>query len=398
MNDENGKDPWETEMSREFDQRVRDLHEAPLSFENVRGKAMTIRRNRRIAVAGGILAAAAVVVPVGIIAGNGFGNADDARPDFASNSPTPTQATDPNAPTRGPEPGTLAVPYLAGSTWHRVDGSTVKLFDTYTAGVQLGDQLIATSNTDGGLSIDVVEPDGTVADSFAALSYPVANADHTTVAYIAPDGSLQTRWADGEVSMGGGFTDGDSVAAVTGGPNCFEEVDGCVVYVNHGDGSTPEALDSHGIQDVVAQEPIKVNDVSSDGRVAAQTESTIEGSCSAVYDQQAGAEVFETCTFSFDEFSPDGGYLSGADAYRDGFGQGYVVILDAATGEEVARWQETSAATAWVWEDESHLLIQAYDGTTWSIHRLGVDGTSEQVLASSEGDDATPAFTLLGGY
>ena len=37
MNDHT--DPWETEMSREFDQRVRDLHEAPLTLDQVKGKA-----------------------------------------------------------------------------------------------------------------------------------------------------------------------------------------------------------------------------------------------------------------------------------------------------------------------------------------------------------------------
>ncbi len=39
-------DPWETEMSREFDQRVRDLHEAPLTLDQVKGKAGRIRRTR----------------------------------------------------------------------------------------------------------------------------------------------------------------------------------------------------------------------------------------------------------------------------------------------------------------------------------------------------------------
>ena len=40
-------DPWETEMSRTFDQRVRDLNEAPLNLDQVKGKAVRIRRNRR---------------------------------------------------------------------------------------------------------------------------------------------------------------------------------------------------------------------------------------------------------------------------------------------------------------------------------------------------------------
>jgi hypothetical protein len=402
MNDERtpiSTDPWESEMSREFDKRVRHLHEAPLTFDNVRGKAMTIRRNRRIAVAGGVLAAAAVMVPVAVFAGNGLGDSGDGRQDFASNSPTPSQATDPNDPTPTEPPvGTLAVSYLEGSTWHRADGSTVELDEAYFAGVELGEQLVATSNDEGRLSVDVIDADGTVADSFDAYSSPVANADHTTIAYVAADGTLMTRWADGEVAMADGFVDGDSVAAITGGPNCFEEVDGCQVFVNHGDGSAPEVLDSHGIRDVVTPDAIKVNDVSPDGMVAAQTSSSDAGSCSAVDDRGAGAAVFDTCTFSFDDFSPGAVYLSGSDAYRDGIGQGYVVVLDAATGDEITRWEVADGfAPSWVWEDETHLLINAYEQGEWRLYRVGVDGSTEQVLSSDQGDDLTPAFTLLGG-
>jgi hypothetical protein len=389
MNDDrhDGTDPWESEMSREFDERVRDLHEAPLTFEAVRGKAMTIRRRRRIAVAGGVLAAAAVVVPVAVIAGNDLGRSDG-RTDFATSSPTPSE----------PPAGASGASYLEGRTWHRADGATVELATRYDGGTELGTDLLAVRNDEGRLTVDVIQDDGTVSESFATWSYPVANADHATVAYVAADGTLMTRWADGEVAMGEGFADGDSVAAVTGGPSCSEDVDGCQVFVNHGDGSTPEVLDSHGIRDIAAPDVISVNDVSPDGLVAAQSSSRDAGSCSEVYDRRAGAAVFETCDYSFDEFSPDGAYLSGTDAYRDGTGQGYVVILDAATGDEVARWEASDGlAREWVWEDESHLLVNAYEQAEWRLYRLGVDGSTEQVLSSAEGDDMTPAFTLLGG-
>src|SRR5687768_1352061 len=141
---EHSTDPSESEMSREFDKRVRDIHEAPLTFENVKGKAMTIRRirrNRRIAVAGGILAAAAVVVPVAVFAGNGLGDSNDNLDPVA---PTVTQATDTNGPTPTETPtGALGVSYLEGTTWHRTDGSSVELNHEYTAGAELDDSLLA---------------------------------------------------------------------------------------------------------------------------------------------------------------------------------------------------------------------------------------------------------------
>ncbi len=393
----NDTDPWESEMSREFDKRVRDLHEAPLTFDNVKDKAMTIRRNRRIAIAGGILAAAAVIVPVAVLAGNGLGDSKDTIDPVVSPSPTrATDSNDPTPPTEAPVT-TVGVGYLEGSTWHRADGSTVGLDETYFSAVELGDELVATNNDNGKLTVDVIDADGNVADSFRTFSTPVANADHSTVAYVAADGSLMTRWADGEVAMGDGFVDGDSVAAITGGPNCFEEVDGCAVYVNHGDGSAPEVMDSHGIRDIVTSDALKINDVSTSGLVAAQTDSTYTGSCSAVV-RDRRINVFETCRSTLFAFSPDNAWITGSDAYLDGIGLGYVTILDAATGYERVRYQPTEGfVRESVWEDDTHLLVNAFEKGEWRIYRVGLDGVQKKVLATTQGDDATPGFTLVNG-
>ncbi len=103
MNDHT--DPWEAEMSREFDQRVRDLHEAPLTLDHVKGKAGRIRRTRRLAVAGGALAAAAVIVPIVVFAGGNL--TDDSGPEPAP-KPTPNPTViDPSGPGFG---------YLEGKT------------------------------------------------------------------------------------------------------------------------------------------------------------------------------------------------------------------------------------------------------------------------------------------
>lgn len=370
-------DPWESEMSREFDKRVRDLHEAPLTLEHVRGKAMTIRRNRRIAVASGIVAAAAVIVPVAVFAGDGLSRTDD-RQDFTSESPSPTEAVD---------PGTLEVAYLEGRTWHRDDGTTVRLGARYDGGTRLDDDLLAVRNDEGRLIVDVIDADGDVTESFPVLSYPVADAGRTSVAYVDTDGALVTRSDDGSAVLATGFVDGDSVAAVADDR----------VYVTHGDTRPPEVVDADGTTGVVVPEVYKLNDVAADGRVAAQATSTDTGSCSGVYDG-SGAELVETCDYTFDDFSPDGTHLSGADAYRDGVGQGYVVILDADTTREVARWEATGGmATSWVWEDAEHLLINAYEQGESRVYRLGVDGQVERVLSSPDGDEVDPAFLLLGG-
>ena len=71
---------WETEMSDAFDRRVRDLHEAPLSFDQVTTRARGIRRRRRAAVAGGILAVAAVITPIAVITAGDAGRTDGVPP------------------------------------------------------------------------------------------------------------------------------------------------------------------------------------------------------------------------------------------------------------------------------------------------------------------------------
>ncbi|MDQ4054272.1 MAG: hypothetical protein M3237_16420 [Actinomycetota bacterium] len=400
MNEEhtNSTDPWESEMSREFDKRVRDLHEAPLTFENVKGKAMTIRRNRRIAVAGGILAAAAVVVPVAVFAGNGLGDSDgNIDP---ADTPTVTQATDPNdpTPTETARPaGTIGASYLEGSTWHRADGSSVELDEDYFTGVELGDQLLASSNDEGSWTVDVIEPDGNVTDSFDVLtSPPVANADHTAIAYVATDGTVTIRGTDGASSLGGEFVDGDSVVGLTG-DDCLGGGVECQAYVSHGDSSAPEVVASEGITGVAVPGAIKLNDVSATGLLAAQTSFSDTGSCSAVYDGVQGAEVFATCDATLFAFSPDAGYITGSSAYLDGIGLGYVTILDATSGTELARFTPKSGfVRESVWEDDDHVLVNTFEQGEWRIYRLGVDGSSEQVLSSPEGDDMTPAFALLG--
>jgi hypothetical protein len=395
MNDEqptNGTDrstnSWESEMSREFDKRVRDLHEAPLTFDNVRGKAMTIRRNRRIAVATGVLAAAAVVVPIAVIAGNGLGDSNQNSDPVTSPSPTPTEAP----------LGAIGVSYLEGQTWRRADGTTVELGTRYDGGTELGDDLLAVRNSNGRLTVDVVDTEGSVSESFRTLSYPVANADRTMIAYAALDGTLVTRWADGQATMADGLVDGYSVTAVTGGSDCTEGGEGCRVFVNRDDLQAPAFVDSGGSGLEVIPRAVRVNDVSRDGRVALQLSYSDTGSCSAVRDGPKGVAVFETCVATLFAFSPDAAYLSGGDSYLDGIGLGYLTIRDAGTGEELARFEPQGQGFVRdsVWEDAEHLLVNTFEQGEWRIYRFGVDGTSEQVLFSTEGDEMTPAFVLLG--
>ncbi len=393
-------DVWEDAMSRGLDDRVRDLHEAPLSLADVQGTARSIQRTRRLAVAGAVLATAAVITPVAVLGTNTLrGDSDTVPPATAPVSPS--QGVD--RTTDGPdEPvaGTLGVAYLEGTTLHRADGSSVELDRAYDGGTTVGSTFLGVRNEEGSLTIDVVVGDGLVTDSVEVWSYPVANADHTVAAYVTRDGGLTFQGVGGGVGYSADLRDGDTVVAVTGGPECAEALEGCAAYVAHGDGSPTDLVEDGRSTPVPGT--IKVSDVSVDGLVAAQTSSSDTGSCSAVLDRSGAGDptpVFETCDATLFDFSPDGAHVNGSHAYLDGIGRGYVTILDATGGTEVARFTPdgTGFVRDTVWQDADHLLVDAFEEGEWRIYRLGVDGSQERVLASSAGDEMTPPFSLLDG-
>ncbi len=380
-------DPWETEMSRTFDQRVRDLNEAPLSLDQVKGKAVRIRRNRRVAVAGGVLAAAAVIVPVAVIAG---GNLDtDSSPPVA---PQPNEtATD----TEG-----LDFDYLEGRTLHLADGSTVELSQRYHGAAVLGESVYAVRNDDetGHDQLDVIDATGTTeTQATDVVSGPVLNDDHTLLAYLQRDGSLTV---EGEGS-GSGFStdlgDGSYIAAVTGGPDC--DVAECRIYVNGEFGTEPRVFTVGGGSQPAVPGGIKINDVTEEGWVSVQNKSTDTGSCSGIYDLTKADYVWETCEHYLYDLSPGSKYVDATHPYLDGIGNAWASILDATTGREIIRFDPPDGFIGQTtWLDAEHLLATVYDTEGWSIYRIGVDKNIEQVLGPNpKGGDLSPAYTLLGG-
>lgn len=400
-----GGDPdevWESEMSRELDQRVRELNEAPFSLDHVKGKAMTIKRNRRLAVAGGMLAAAAVIVPVAVISAQGIDRTDRDLPQPATSSPSPTEAVDPPS-------SALNVDYLEGKTWVRPDGSTLDLGVRYDSGTMLGADLLAvrTDETNGWRTIDVIDQSGDVTESIGLASELVVNADHTVAAYLEPSGNLMTLWdpnagAEGRVAMETGLSTSVSPTAVVGGPSCYEapKGDGCTVYFSYGDAETPpQAADSHGITDQFVNGPaIGVEDVTETGIALVQKSYSDQGSCNGIYDLAKGAYTWETCDYFLLDANRTGTHVAATHPYLDGIGNGWVVILDAAGNEVVRVTPSEGYVGRQVWEDDDSLLATVYDQGEWSVWRLNTDGTKEQALGGSRaGNDLHPAYALLSG-
>ena len=248
MNESRGpEDAWGEAMNRDFDARVRNLHEAPLNVDGVKRKAGTIRRNRRVAVAGGVAAVIAVVAPTAVFVSNGSGNADGVQPA--------------GAPTA--DPAAAKVDFLAGRTWHRADGDAVTLDATYDSAVIWDGQLVATrgdaASTDHGIVdvIDVKGEEAIVVDTFETNAQPVVvNDDRSTLAYVTPDKKLMTRWADDTAELASGLRSEAAAAGIRGGPACGPGTD-CAVFVNNPE---PAGCQQHGSGRIFQPAPNRCND------------------------------------------------------------------------------------------------------------------------------------------
>jgi hypothetical protein len=384
---------WESAMSRDFDARVRDLNEAPLDLDSVKGKAMTIRRNRRVAVAAGVLATAAVAVPVAAIAVNTGSNVHSEAP-FASGSPSasPTEAVDSGG-----------VDYVEGDTWHRADGTEVTLPHAYDSAVLWDGQLVGTRF--GGevySTADVIDGDGDVVDSFDTTAAVAVNDTHTTIAWIGTDGQVMTRWDGGEVSMGqvdlaaAGEGVAWSVGAVTGGPDCHEAADGCVVYLNSGLGKGSTAYDSHGIQDSPVPGALKFFDASDDGQVTALTEVADDHTCGELVTPGTDPAWGPTCDYQVQQISPDGKHVAGLPSYFDGLGPASISVLDSADGHETGRFSpEGGFIGSWAWAGDGRLVFDTYDGASWHLMAMEPNGAITELTGPVKGNENSP-FTVVG--
>ncbi|MFT4008923.1 MAG: hypothetical protein QM655_02655, partial [Nocardioidaceae bacterium] len=128
--------------------------------------------------------------------------------------------------------------------------------------------------------------------------------------------------------------------------------------------------------------------VSSTGAVSDMYKSMDDGSCSEVRD---GPKVpWQTCEYELTSFSSDGQYVLGQPAYGDGQGMGYLAVLDAETGQVVRKFQTTHEGliidVRWDGEKDS-LIALMYEGQSFQLVRLGVDGQLEKAGDPIETDD-----------
>jgi len=358
---------------------------------------------------------AAVIAPLAVLAvacGNDSGgDADDAATDpttAASSDPT-TPASDPttSAPTETPtepaDPG--GVDYVLDGVWHQADGGTVDLPEKdYFGAVIWNDQLVAT-RVDGEVfaAADVVAVDGSVVDTFKTTSTVVVNEAGTTIAWIDTDGEVMTAWEGDQVSMGHvdlaapGETVAYFTAAVTGGPNCYEVEDGCVVFVNSGVGEA-ETFDSHGINDNPVPFVVEFSDVSGDSLVSYVDKIEDAGSCGGLVDlkQTNNRPEWRTCDYEPAQISPDSKHVIGLPSYYDGLGIPTITALDAKTGLPTGQYSvEGGFISQWAWSTDGHVVFDAYDGARWHLFSMDVDGSVAEIGEPAPGKEFNSPFTVI---
>ncbi|HEX6151059.1 hypothetical protein [Nocardioides sp.] len=368
---------------------------APLTLDDVKGKARSIRR-RRTALAAGVGAAAmlAVILPAGLALDDPGNN----RPSPAA--PSPSEAVEPTPNPDGTFPLTLDVPegevprtgYIAGDARQLVtpdatfdlpgDFLQIAPYDDGWVGIRgggyrpLGYQVVV-------LDSDLQELSAVSSNASLAIS-----ADGSRVAWVeargnggdwtvvnAPvDGGEPMRTPTSANAQVEGFIAPDTVAV-----SHFDEATGDTSYGQAGPDGEFDAIPFEGFQRVGG-----VTEVT--GLVAGQTEFRGDSTCSEVRNTDTAQPrlVLETCDHQLGAFSPDGRWLIGYATYFD-LGSPTVAILDAATGDPVVEYAssrkpaESAVVMAAAWEDDDTVVAVVEQGGEQAVLRLEADGTATRV-------------------
>ena len=397
MSNDPTTDPWESELSRGLGEHARGLDEAPFSLDQVKGRASRIRRNRRLAAAGSVLAVAAVLVPVGVIAGPGL----DGRTD--RDIPPASQRSETVTPSEAVEAGGtgLGIDYVVGRDWVRADAPVVRLPDTYSSALLLGDLLVGSRNDDdtGIDELDLVDEDGEITDTVrGVVAGPVANDDGTAMAYVTASGEMVVQTPDDRRTVARELTGSAQPVALIG--DCDADDADCRLYFEPGDGKSPtQLLAADGsVADAVTADPTPIGLTDATGDVVA-TQLTFEdgGACFALYDPATGDYTWQTCDYSLLDLDASGTHVAVSYPYLDGPGNGWIAILDEDHREVARLGPEDGVVQAQVWGSDGSLYVTRLDRPTdWSIWRLDVDGTSQRVVAGGKGTEETPHYLLLG--
>lgn len=371
---------------RELGRRADDVHGAPLSLEDVRGKAHAIRRRRRTTAAAAVAAAVAVVVLVPTVLSGGH----------TKRSEAPEPAPSPPAHAAVLHDGQLTLP----------SGGTVEL------GVDTADVTDLGVLTDGRIvvalqkpyAVRVYAPDGTLSEQYAVQSNAITTSPDDTLAAWVDENfriSVIESGVAAPTTLQGIPMPGESAGSIDAilGTNCAQG--GCKALVGDWNTTTGEStVTSHA--NLATSEPLRVTDVSPDGSLWAvklpRPDADPQFGCSGLYDPASHRVVAENCDTSLLRFAPDGEHLMGMRGDNAMFPSVEVFDTDLRL---VRSWSPGKGAVVKdaVWDDASHLLVVTAglgDRPEWSLLRVPIDGGDPEVVAGPEpGPNAEQSATFF---
>lgn len=391
-------DQLESLLETELRDRAGDVRGSWLSFQDVRGRATTIRRRRRIGAGIAVAAALAIAVPLGMTATGALNRADEIPP--AVPSPTEVVRT------------TLTLDGLERGDAPEVEYFTPDGVVLPEAGLQpLSDSWQALVPSDGGwlgLSpsrdevVDLTEDFQRTSARTITQTF-VSSPDRSMVAWTFPESGAQTLTLRSTTDPGDGATWDfpetplvDPVDFVGERSLLFQttsQQDGShEIGIAHEDGTTT-SFDGRFVKAISANPHT--------GLVAVQTRANPDASaCAGVVNPATSTSetVWDTCDYTLGAFSPDGRYVIATDPYLSGIGITSLSVLDAGTGDLVTTFEQPDggqvAVNNVVWESPDTIVAVGLEGPSATILRFGVDGSLEETIDGTDGFLGDQAFYL----
>ncbi|MDN5894820.1 MAG: hypothetical protein L0H93_12430, partial [Nocardioides sp.] len=311
-----------------------------------------------------------------------------------------------------PSGGDLRVPYINDRRLVVPGGEAVEVAADYSTIAPAGDEFLGIRGQSGGEPyVDVLDGKGNVIESSPTTGTLVSSDDGSAAAWGSPSGEVFVRSGGVTTSLATLPRAVRVVALQTSGP-CGSE-GACRVFYNESNPQLAPGVAGSDATTGLGGSLRSVTAVSPD-RVAAgltsDPDSAPADNCSALYDVQSRAQLFDTCDYAFDEattgFSPDGAIIVATEPDEEG-NPTSLSLLDSHTGDIVAEIRVPASAARNVgspvdtyWEDEDHLLVKtagpASDpGFGYTVFRISLDdGSVEKLLHTVEGGGGTQPFIL----
>lgn len=386
-------DELERMLGQDLHRQVDDIRTVPFGFDEVKGRARRIRRNRRITAGVAVAAALAVIVPVGLNAGGATQTKDDIQPAPSPNVPATLSRTTLTLTglSRGDAPG---IEYFTPHGVVLPSGATWPLADSYQAVVwsEVDYRWIALGPARDEvvyLSDDFEPQDSSPASGLGFTTTP----ERDYVSWAVPEKGAQTLQVRSTINRDE-MTSWTLPASPVVGPVGILGPDSVVYETETAQGPTGVFLaDSDGTTRVLpyvsalAADPVN-------GLISVQTRVRDAGGCFGVVEAATLTTAWETCDYKLGTFSPDGRFVMATSAQSDGLGPTSLSVLDARTGDLVAEFASAGRKIVTLirpaWEAADTIVATASEGNVTTMVRMGIDGTLEEVVdpvAGSAYDD-----------